>query len=65
VTDHDYLYAIRTLLVDLLGVKYASAITAAEGAEASALADLAQASYLSVNDRRLHFGLGGKTRSEP
>ena len=34
------------------------------GAEVQAQEVLAQSSYLSVNDRRLHFGLGGSTKAD-
>jgi hypothetical protein len=39
-------------------------VVAAYGERRQAQAVLAQTSYLSVNDRRLHFGLGSATRAD-
>jgi hypothetical protein len=38
-------------------------VIATYGDRKQAQAVLAQSSYLSVNDRRLHFGIGGETRA--
>ena len=54
------------LKVKLVGVKsnksaIGATVVATYGTRRQAKAVTAQASYLSVNDRRLHFGLGGET----
>jgi len=38
-------------------------VVASYGDKKQAQAVLAQSSYLSVNDRRLHFGLGAETKA--
>jgi hypothetical protein len=57
------------LKVRLIGVKsnrsaIGATVEAAYGGRKQAQAVLAQSSYLSVNDRRLHFGLGGAPSAE-
>jgi hypothetical protein len=39
-------------------------VVAVYGGRRQAKAVLAQSSYLSVNDRRLHFGLGAETKAD-
>jgi hypothetical protein len=39
-------------------------VVAAYGERKQAQAVLAQSSYISVNDRRLHFGLGSATKAD-
>ncbi len=56
------------LKVKLIGVTsnrsaIGAQVIATYGDRKQAQAVLAQSSYLSVNDRRLHFGLGGETRA--
>ncbi len=56
------------LKVKLIGVTsnrsaIGAQVIATYGDRKQAQAVLAQSSYLSVNDRRLHFGLGGETKA--